>query len=469
MPMRVLVVDDDEPTCEMLVAALTGGGHEAVDVGSAEKAWERLQADDLDVVITDVSLGGMDGLELCRRMHASMPDIPVIVLTGHGNVDTAVAALRAGAHDFLPKPIVTELLLAAVARAGTVRQLGREARRLRRELADVRAGTKLIGKSPAMLEVLDLIARVAESDANVLVVGESGTGKELVARSIHDRSRRHDGPFVAINCAAVPSTLIESELFGHVRGAFTDAKTARDGLFVQAEGGTLFLDEIGELPLDMQPKLLRALQERRVRPIGAESEVPFDTRIVAATNRDLEAMASLGTFREDLLYRLDVVRVDVPPLRRRREDVVMLAEHILEKLQSRAGEKRVNGIHPAAAEKLREYDWPGNVRELENVIERALALARGDELRIEDIPAKVRDFQPQRVIIAPDALEEFLPLEEFQRRYIMGAIELVAGNKTRAARVLGLDRRTLYRRLDTLREPSPSKIPASSTRRPRHP
>jgi two-component system response regulator HydG len=448
---RVLLVDDDEPTCEILAASLSSEGHDANYETGAERAWQRVQSDDFDVVLTDVSMAGMDGLELCKRIHEAMPDLPVIVITGQANLETAVGALRAGAYDFLQKPIDTKLMIPAVARAAKLRRLDREVKRLRRALADAQRFGSLLGQSSAMREVFDLIARVSESDASVLVTGESGTGKELVARSIHERSRRAAGPFVAVNCAAVPPTLIESELFGHVRGAFTDAKTARDGLFVQADGGTLFLDEVGELPLEMQPKLLRALQERRVRPVGASSEIPFDARIVTATNRDLEAAVADGTFREDLLYRIDVVRVELPPLRARGGDVLLLAQHFIDKLgatdDGRAEHPRVQGIDPGAAEKLLSYEWPGNVRELENCIERAIALARLDRIVVDDLPPKVRDFQPRHVVVSAEDPDQLLALDEVERRYIARVLELLGGNKSQAARVLGVDRRTLYRRL----------------------
>jgi two-component system response regulator HydG len=298
-----------------------------------------------------------------------------------------------------------------------------------------------------MRRVFDLVTRVADSDASVLIMGESGTGKELIARAVHAQSSRRDGPFLAVNCAAMPGALLESELFGHTRGAFTDAKAARTGLFEQASGGTLFLDEIGELPIEMQPKLLRALQERMVRPIGGNVEVPFDARIVTATNRDLEAEVDEKRFREDLYYRINVVRVDAPALRERGGDVLLLAQHFVERFAARSN-KAVRGIHAAAAEKLVNYDWPGNVRELENCIERAVALLRFDEVTVDDLPEKIRQYRADRLVFATDDLTEVLTIDELERRYIQRVLTLVGGNKSRAADLLGLDRRTLYRRLD---------------------
>jgi two-component system response regulator HydG len=297
-----------------------------------------------------------------------------------------------------------------------------------------------------MRKVRQLLARVVDSDASVLVTGESGTGKEVVAKVLHRSGRRKNGPLVAINCAAMPEQLLESELFGHVRGAFTDARTARTGLFVQASGGTLLLDEIGDLPLALQPKLLRALQERVVRPIGGTDEIPFDVRLVATTNRDLEAAVEEERFREDLFFRVNVIHVEMPPLRARGSDVLLLAQHFLAHHAEKAG-KRVAGLSPEAAERLLAYSWPGNVRELQNAMERAVALARYDHVTVDDLPEKIRAYRPSHVLIAADDPSELVPLEEAERRYILSVVETVGGNKTLAARVLGIGRKTLYRKL----------------------
>jgi two-component system response regulator HydG len=333
---------------------------------------------------------------------------------------------------------------------------------LRRALADSQRFGSIIGRSTAMRKVFDLVARVAASDVAVMITGESGTGKELVARAIHERSSRASGPFVAVNCAAVPASLIESELFGHVKGAFTDASSSRRGIVAEANGGTLFLDEIGELPLALQPKLLRALQERKIRPVGGDGEVAYDARIVTATNRDLEADVEAGRFREDLLYRIDVVRVELPPLRMRGRDVLLLAQSFVEHFAARSG-RAVDQIDPSAAQRLLDYEWPGNVRELENCIERAVAMARLDRIIVDDLPDKVREHEPERIILA-DAESTGLPtLEELERRYIARVMKAMGGNKTRAARTLGLDRRTLYRRLEVpgpdAAEATPSAVP----------
>src|SRR5262245_59587029 len=385
---RALVVDDDQTACELLEIMLVREGLEVAWRTSADDALELVGEQDFDVIFTDLWMAGLSGTELCERMLGVQPDVPVIMFTGNASLDAAVGAIRAGAYDFITKPVDAKLLSLVVARALSHGQLRKEVKRLRRAVGETQGFGRLLGESPAMRRVFDLVTRVANSDASVLIMGESGTGKELIARAIHEQSPRREGAFLAVNCAAMPPTLLESELFGHARGAFTDAKTSRVGLFAQASGGTLFLDEIGEMPLEMQPKLLRALQERTVRPVGGNADVPFDARIVTATNRDLDVEVEEKRFREDLYYRINVVRVDAPPLRERGGDVLLLAQHFVERFAACAN-KPVKGIHAAAAEKLVSYDWPGNVRELENCIERAVALLRFDEVPVEDLPEKI--------------------------------------------------------------------------------
>jgi two-component system response regulator HydG len=335
------------------------------------------------------------------------------------------------------------------------RALREEVKRLRRVVVDQQMFEEILGSSPAMKKMYDLAGRVAETETTVLVTGESGTGKELVAKALHSKSARRDGPFVAINCAAMPEPLLESELFGHTKGAFTDARTARPGLFIKASKGTLFLDEIGEMPAGMQAKLLRALQERTVRAVGGDQEQAFDARIIAATNRDLETEVEEKRFREDLFYRINVVRIHVPPLRARGSDILLLAQHFLQRYQS--AQQRVIGIKSAAADKLLSYPWPGNVRELQNCLERAVALAQYDHVGIDDLPEKVREFKSSRITIESSDPSELLPMEEVERRYILRVLEAVGGNKTLAAQVLGFDRRTLYRKLERCREAVPPK------------
>jgi two-component system response regulator HydG len=367
-------------------------------------------------------------------------------MTAFGSLETAVGAIRVGAYDFITKPVELEPLRLALERAVRHRALTREVGRLRQTVREARHFEELVGTSPAMGQVYDLIERVADVDATVLITGESGTGKEMAARAIHRRSKRRAGPFVAINCAAVPEALIESELFGHEKGAFTDARTARAGLFADASGGTLFLDEIGELPVALQSKLLRALQERVVRPVGSTREVAFDARLLAATNRDLESAVEERRFRDDLYYRINVVNLAMPSLRARGGDVLLLAQHFLEHF-TRMFDKPVTGIAPAAAEKLFAYSWPGNVRELANCIERAVALTRFAELVVEDLPEKIRGYAKSHVVVSASDPTELVPLEEVEKRYILHVLEAVGGNRGLAAQTLGLDRKTLYRKL----------------------
>jgi two-component system, NtrC family, response regulator HydG len=449
---RVLMVDDDPAMCELVEVSLTEQHFEVTTCTRAEDALELVGERDFDVIVTDLRMSGMGGLDLCERILGTQPDVPVVVITAHGSMEAAIGAIRVGAYDFLSKPVDLKLLSLTVSRAVQHRALRAEVKRLRLAVAGEQNGD-LLGQSAAMRRVQELVSRVAESDASVLITGESGTGKELVARLIHQRGPNRNGPFVAINCAAVPANLLESELFGHVRGAFTDAKVGRTGLFVQANGGTLFLDEIGELPLEMQPKLLRALQEREVRPVGGNTEFSFDARVVTASNRDLETEVYEKRFREDLYYRINVVHVPVPPLRDRAGDVLLLAQHFMTRCAARNG-KRVEGISQPAAEKLLGYHWPGNVRELENCIERAVALTRFDHVTVEDLPEKVRAYRAEQLVIATDDATELVTLEDLERRYIRRVLSIVSGNKSRAARILGLDRRTLYRKLDRIDSPA---------------
>ena len=447
MAGRILLVEDDEDAAGLLRDALQRRGFAVRAVNTWAEAAQVAADNEWDVVITDVHLGEMTGIDLCKRLAEERPDVPVVVITGHGSLETAIAAIRAGAYDFIPKPIAVDSLVLTLNRAIHHRHLKSEVRRLREVVDRHHRLGDIIGDSPVIRRVFDLIERVADSDASVLITGESGTGKELVARAIHARSSRGSAPFVAVNCAAMPAALLESELFGHVRGAFTDARQARQGLFLQASGGTVFLDEIGELPLEMQAKLLRVLQERKVRPVGGDTEVPWSARVLTATNRDLESEIEAGRFRSDLFYRINVVHIALPPLRARREDILPLAQHFLKK-HAAGGSKQVVGISSPAAQKLVDYVWPGNVRELENCIERAVALTCMSEIGLMDLPDKVRDHKAHQIVINTENIEDLVPLAEMEQRYIRQVLAAVRGNKSQAARVLGLDRRSLYRRLE---------------------
>jgi two-component system response regulator HydG len=446
-PTRIILVDDDETLGQYLIEGIGKLGINASFCRTSEEALAVLEVDrdEIDVVVSDVSMPGLDGMALTERVQAIREGMPVILMTGFASVDSAIAAIRAGASDYLVKPIEPQRLAMAIQRSRHMRGLSNEVKRLR-TLVKTPSKGELIGDSPAMNKVMDLISRVAASDAAVLIAGESGTGKELVARALHANSARASGPFVAINSAAVPPTLLESELFGHTKGAFTDARQERRGLFVEADNGTLFLDEVSEMPLEMQTKLLRALQQRTVRPVGGQQEVPFNARLLTASNRDLEAEVRARRFREDLYYRINVVRIDVPPLRERVGDVLLLAQHFLNRA-AKMSAKPVRGFTAAAAEKLQAYDWPGNVRELENCVQGAVAMARFEEVGVDDLPERVRAWHSNRVMPLVDTAEELVTLSELERRYTSRVLALVSGNKTRAAQILGIDRRTLYRML----------------------
>jgi two-component system, NtrC family, response regulator AtoC len=444
---KIFVIDDEKEMVELVQLGLKKRGFVVVPFSNGADALAGLTEHDVDVVVTDLNMKGMTGLELCQTLVADRPDLPVIVLTAFGSFETAVGAIRAGAYDFVTKPVEIEALAIAIRRAAERRRLSGEVKRLREVVASTRGRGDLVGASPAMQQTYTLIDQVSATDATVLITGESGTGKEVVAREIHNRSRRKDAPFVAINCAAVPEALLESELFGHAKGAFTDAKQSRQGLFAQAHGGTLFLDEIGEMAISMQPKVLRAIQERKIRPVGAEGEITVDVRLVTATNRDLEEMVESKAFREDLYYRINVIHIPLPPLRARGGDVLLLAQHMLRQYAA-VFDKKVMGLSPAAAERLVGYDWPGNVRELGNCLERAVALAHFEEIQVEDLPDKIRKSQtPRSTNITSNELPELLTLEEVERRHVLRVLEACHGNRTDAAKILGLDRKTLYRKL----------------------
>jgi len=444
---RILVADDDRSMCELLQAGLARRGFEVTWRTDAAEALAVMSEGDFDAIVTDLNMPGTNGLELCERVTANRPDVPVVVITAFGSLDTAVAAIRAGAYDFITKPFEMDVLRLTLNRAVQHHRLRDEVKRLRRAVTESRGFGEILGSSPPMLRVLDLVNRAAESDATALITGESGTGKELIARALHQHSRRHDGPFIAVSCAAMPETLLESELFGHARGAFTDAKTPRTGLLLQASGGTLLLDEIGDMPLGLQPKLLRAIEDRRLRPLGENTERPFDVRLVCATNRDLEADIEEKRFRADLFYRINVIHVELPPLRARDGDVLPLAQHFVQHF-SRVVAKQVAGVSTAAAEKLLAYSWPGNVRELRNCIERAVALTRFEEIAVEDLPEKVQNYRRSRVVVDLDDTAHLVSMEEVERRYILRVLEAVGGQRTKAAQILSLDRKTLYRKLE---------------------
>jgi len=441
----ILVVDDDPELCELVRFGLAPHGFEVKSKPTAPEALTAIGSFEFDCIVSDLGLPGMHGFELIERIVVNRPELPVIVVTGSGDFQTAVTAMRAGAYDFVTKPLDLGALILAVRRAVERRSLRAEVGKLRRALTDARRFESLIGASSAMQHVYDTIQQVGATDATVLITGQSGTGKEMVARALHSQSKRAAGPFIAVDCASIPDALIESELFGHARGAFTDAKTERVGLLAQANGGTLFLDEVAELPLSVQPKLLRVLQERRVRPIGSDVESAFDVRLVCATNRDLDAMVAEGAFREDLYYRINVVQLALPPLSARAGDVLLLAQHFVDHF-ARMFAREVRGISPDAAERMLRYNWPGNVRELRNAIERGVAMCQGRDLSVEDLPERMRMYRPGPARAGSEPESE-LSLDEIERRHILRVLAAHNGNKLAASHSLGIDRKTLYRKL----------------------
>ena len=451
---RVLIVDDDRSMCEMLEADLRRRGLDPIWHTSPEEAFASLKDEEWDTVLTDLNMPGMDGIDLCDRIVVNWPEIPVVVMTAFGSLETAIAAIRAGAYDFVTKPIELEMLALTLKRALKHRSLQERNRILSETVAQSDRFNDLVGESPPMKEIFVQLERIGGTDTTVLIGGESGTGKELAARALHRRSRRREGPFVAVNCSALPEALAESELFGHERGAFTGAQGARKGLFRQADGGTLFLDEIGDIPMTLQPKLLRALEERAIRPVGSAGEVPFDARFIAASNRDLDAAVHEDRFRQDLFYRINVIKIELPPLRARGTDVLLLARHFIEQVAARSG-RDVTGLAEPVAARLLDYIWPGNVRELRNVIERAVALTSREKITVEDLPEKIRAYHRSHVLLRSNDPSELVTMEEVERRYILHVIESVGGNRTHAARILGLDRKTLYRKLKNYGDATP--------------
>jgi DNA-binding NtrC family response regulator len=452
--VAILVVDDEEMVRAPLVRNLSSFGYETHEAASADEALLMLSTKDVDLLITDVRMPGMDGIELLRRAKATSPDLEVIVMTAYASVDAAVEAMKLGARDYITKPFTRDEVLLRIERVLRERELSRENRTLREALRagyDVGRGARLIGTSPSMKSIFETISAVSQNRSNVIVQGKTGTGKELVAKAIHYSGQRRDEPFVALNCGSVSKTLLESQLFGHVRGAFTGAVKDNPGFFVAAEGGTLFLDEITEVDTETQVRLLRAIQEREVTPVGGTKPVPFDVRIIAATNRNTQEAVEEGALRQDLYYRLSVVVIELPPLRDRREDIAALVDYFNARLSAEYG-LAPREICEQAMRLLQRYDWPGNVRELENVIERAFALGHGRVIGPEDMPAELCGEAPPPGMGASassgrGALLEACSLEEGEREMVRRALEEAGGNRAKAARILGIKRTRIYRLL----------------------
>jgi DNA-binding NtrC family response regulator len=442
----ILVADDNGEMRSLLSDLLQTEGYSTASLESGEGALQALLEGRYDLLITDVKMGGISGVALLKAVKAAHPGQAVIMITAFGTTEAAVEAMKLGAFDYVTKPFKTDEFLIVVQKAFEWIHLQQEVVRLRREVEREHHFSGIIGKSKTMREIFSLMRKISDSTANLLISGESGTGKEMVARAIHYNSHRKNGPFVAINCAAIPETLLESELFGHVRGAFTDARFDKKGLFEEAHEGTLFLDEIGEVPVSLQPKLLRSIQEKLVRRVGSTKNTPIDIRIISATNQNLMNEVRNKRFRDDLYYRLNVMEIHMPLLQQRTEDIPLLAEHFLKKYVNRQGKARqIVGFTRTALDTLTQYPWPGNVRELEHVIERAVVLAQTEVIGQEDLPPTLTGAE------GPPSLEalfsKILSLEEMQRVYVRHVVQWAGGNKFKAAQVLDIDRKTLYRRL----------------------
>jgi DNA-binding NtrC family response regulator len=447
MKGRVLIVDDERLQRDILQTILEAEGYETAAAGNGRQALAAAASTACDVVLTDLKMPDLNGLELLRELLQAQPGLCVILMTAHGTIDSAVEAMRRGAFDYLTKPLEKDVLLLVLRRAMERSRLMRENRMLQEQLRDRFRVENIVGEHGSMQDVLRMVHKVAASTSTVLIYGESGTGKELIARALHQLSDRRSRPFYAVNAAALPESILEAELFGHEKGAFTGAEARKVGLFEQASGSTLFLDEVGDLKLDLQVKLLRALQEREILRVGGTERIRIDVRIVAATNQDLERAVSEGRFRRDLFYRLNVIPIVLPPLRERRTDIPRLAEHFLVKY---AGARK-KSLGSEALRALGAYDWPGNVRELESVIERAVLLSEDDEILPEDLPAAVgARSAPARGVMDLEIPESGIDLEAFEAALIAKALQKAGGNVTRAARFLGLSRRTLQYRLQKL-------------------
>jgi two-component system response regulator PilR (NtrC family) len=448
---RILVVDDERSMQEFLEIFFRSEGYEICTAGDVESALMHVEGGDFDVVITDIQMPGGSGLDLLRSVQTAASETVVIVMTAFASTETAIDAMKAGAYDYITKPFKVDEIRVVVEKALEKKLLSAENRRLRSELRHKARDRSIIGSSPAIQRVFDLVALVADTKANVLISGESGTGKEMVARAIHDAGERRDRPFVAMNCGAIPENLLESELFGHVKGAFTGAVQNKEGLFEVAEGGTLFLDEIGDLTLPLQVKLLRVIQERVFRRVGGTSDNRFDARIVTATNRRLEDEVAAGRFRDDLYYRLNVIEIPLPPLRERRDDVPLLVAHFVDKYTAEIG-KAVDGVSDEAMARMLAYEFPGNVRELENVIERAVALTRSGTIDVDVLPPTLLGHQestaPARIPAEGVSLDELM--NDYERSLLLEALRLAGGVKKRAAGRLGISFRSFRYRLEKL-------------------
>jgi DNA-binding NtrC family response regulator len=442
--LNLLIVDDERAIREVCRDVAQSLGFNTVVADSAEHAYRMLDTQNIDVVLLDLKLPGAGGLEALHQIGQRKPDAVTVVVTGYGTVQSAVQDMKNGAYDYVTKPFSMEELRLLLERVSGHLRLKTENRTLREKIKSKLGFGSIVGRSPEMEKLYRMIGKAAYSSHPVLILGESGTGKEMVARSIHYSGPFRDKPFIPVDCGSLVPTLIESELFGYVKGAFTGAVQSRDGLLAIAEGGTVFLDEVGELPVDLQAKLLRSIQEREIRPVGSTKRIPINVRILAATNRDLEQAVAQGTFRRDLYFRLNILSLKIPPLRERRQDIPLLAGHFLERLSRASGHERT--LNDAAMKVLLAYDWPGNVRELENCLERACAFSSGPVLQVGDLPSVIHGV-PGPIAVDGNGATKILPMAELEKQTILGTIAQLNGDKLLAARMLGIGKTTLYRKL----------------------
>jgi len=442
---RILVVDDDPEMCGVLSDVLQEEGFFVLTTNESLEALKILKKEDFDVIITDLKMKGLKGLDLLEEAKKVASLTPVIIITAFGTIESAIKAMKMGAYDYITKPFQMDEIILTVRKALENRLLKKEVLRLKKEVESRYDFHHLIGRSPSMQKIYDLIERISNSSSNVLITGESGTGKELVAKAIHYNGVRKEGAFIAVNCAAIPETLLESELFGYKKGAFTDAKTDKKGLIFEADEGTLFLDEITEMSSMLQAKLLRVIEERDVRPLGDTSSYSVDVRVISTTNRNVQSAIQEGNFREDLYYRLKVIDIELPPLRERKEDLPLLVHHFISKA-AQGQKKSISGISEEVMKILLNYPWPGNVRELENVIQRAITLTQHDTILPEDLPVSMVAKTKENLV--EKAFQEKYTMEQLEREYIKKVLVEVGGNKSKAAEILGFDRKTLYRKLE---------------------
>lgn len=444
---KVLVVDDDLEMCKLISDVLKVEGFFAVSIDDSLEASKILKKEEFDVIVTDLKMRGLRGLDLLEEAKNVAPLTPVIIITAFGTVESAIKAMKMGAYDYITKPFQMEEFVLTIRKALEHRLLKREVFRLRKEVEARYHFHNLIGKSLPMQKIYELIERISDTSSNVLITGESGTGKELVAKAIHFNGMRKEGPFIAVNCAAIPETLLESELFGYKKGAFTDAKTDKKGLIFEANKGTLFLDEITEMPVTLQAKLLRVLEDREVRPLGDTVSYPIDVRIISTSNQNMESSIKQSQFREDLYYRLKVIDINMPPLRERREDIPLLVQHFTKKY-CEAMKKNISGFSEDTLKIILNYSWPGNIRELENVVQRAITLTQSDTILPEDLPNNIMREKDENLI--EKGFREKYTVDQLEKEYIKRILLEVGGNKSKASEILGLDRKTLYRKLQEL-------------------